>query len=304
MKIFNSPSVQKTKNQFRRYLKAQSTLHHWMGWGQLKDFGFFVPYSYKEKIRTPDENDSISWIEQKLLKEEEKYLGLIEDSQHYKDQFRSFETADPSNVNTPRFNQSWFPGADGAMAYTLVRKLKPSKVIEVGSGHSTRWLRKAAQDEGINTFIHSIDPVPRREIDNICDDITRSSVTDVDSSFFDQLKSGDFLFIDCSHIAMPGSDVDMLFTQVLPRLPKGVIIHVHDIFLPFGYPNHWHWRGYNEQMLVLALLGTPNAYEILWPSYWMAKRHRSNLEQNNIKLNPGAIETSFWLKKECDSAII
>ena len=68
--------------------------------------------------------------------------------------------------------------------------------------------------------------------------------------------AGDVLFIDSSHILMPGSDVDLLLNRVLPRLPAGVLIHIHDIFLPFDYPPVWGWRAYNEQQGVLPLLAT------------------------------------------------
>ena len=80
-------------------------------------------------------------------------------------------------------------------------------------------------------------------------------------------RSGDILFIDSSHIAMPGTDVDRLFLDVLPRLAGGTLVHIHDITLPDAYPEIWDWRGYNEQMLVGALL-QGGGYELVFASHY------------------------------------
>ena len=148
----------------------------------------------------------------------------------------------------------------------MVRTLKPQKIIEVGSGHSTRFMAQAIKDEALSTHLHSIDPQPRREIDQICSKITRATVEGVSLDVFKKLSAEDILFVDCSHIAMPGSDVDYLFTRVFPELAPGVVIHVHDIFLPNGYPKKWSWRSYNEQNFLLAMLSGGDRYETLFPS--------------------------------------
>ena len=98
-----------------------------------------------------------------------------------------------------------------------------------------------------------------------------STVQSAPLELFDRLGRGDVLFIDSSHILMPGSDVDLLFNRILPRLPAGVIVHIHDIFLPFDYPPIWGWRAYNEQLGALPLL-TTGAYVPLFSSVWAQQR--------------------------------
>jgi hypothetical protein len=95
---------------------------------------------------------------------------------------------------------------------------------------------------------------------------------------------------------MPGTDVDRLFLDVLPRLPAGVLLHVHDVFLPDGYPPQWAWRGYNEQLLVAALL--QGAYDLVFASRYVAAHRPEWLGPvARLPLRPGAFETSLWLRK-------
>jgi hypothetical protein len=118
-------------------------------------------------------------------------------------------------------------------------------------------------------------------------------------SVFDGLKPGDVLFIDSSHILMPGSDVDLLLNRVLPRLPAGTLIHIHDIFLPFDYPPAWGWRAYNEQQGVLPLL-TTGAFVPLFSSVWATQRLGQRLARSavaSLPQPPEAIATSLWLEK-------
>src|SRR5215207_1038846 len=107
------------------------------------------------------------------------------------------------------------------------------------------------------------------------------------------------VFIDSSHVAMPGTDVDRLFLDGIPRLRGGILVHVHDVFLPDRYPQNWAWRGYNEQLLVGALL-QGDAFEIVFSSHWVATRRPDWLRQGvlgKLALPPGAFETSLWMRK-------
>lgn len=214
----------------------------------------------------------------------------------FNDRFGDFHAEDPHNRNRPRFNQQWFAGLDAVMAYALVRLEQAERIVEVGSGHSTRFLRQAIVDSGAQTRLHSIDPAPRREIDEICDEVTRAKVESVSPDVFTDLHSGDVLFIDASHIAMPGTDVDFLFTQVLPLLQPGVRVHIHDVFLPYGYPGVWAGRGYNEQLMVAALLAGGSRFKILCPNAWLRRCHADSLRELNAPLTPGAHESSLWLE--------
>ena len=178
-----------------------------------------------------------------------------------------------------------------------MRERKPQRVIEVGSGHSTRVLAKAMGGMG---EILAIDPAPRADIAGLPGvRVVPSTVQAAPAELFDGLKAGDVLFMDSSHILMPGSDVDLLLNRVLPRLPAGVLVHIHDIFLPFDYPPIWGWRAYNEQQGVLPLL-TTGAYEPLFSSVWAQQRLADRLERSVVARLPRpseALSTSLWLAK-------
>lgn len=194
-------------------------------------------------------------------------------------------------------DQSWFPSLDAAVAYALMRERKPQRLIEVGSGHSTRVLAKALGGMG---EILAIDPAPRADIAGLPGvQIVPSTVQAAPPDLFNRLSRGDVLFIDSSHILMPGSDVDLLLNRVLPRLPAGVIVHIHDIFLPFDYPPIWGWRAYNEQQGVLPLMAT-GAYQPLFSSVWARQRFAERLTQSVVARLPmpqEAMSTSLWLEK-------
>jgi hypothetical protein len=180
----------------------------------------------------------------------------------------------------------------------MVRKHKPSRIIEVGSGHSTRFMMQAIKDEGLNCEFTAIDPAPRADIASLPITIHNQIVQNVDTALFDQLQSGDILFIDSSHIAMPGSDVDHLFLNILPILPKGVLLHIHDIALPYAYPKSWEWRGYNEQQIVAPLL--LSGYDILFSSAYSSRHMQDEISAHglqNLPISDIAFETSLWLEK-------
>ena len=161
---------------------------------------------------------------------------------------------DGQGPDKARWEQDWFPRLDAASAYTMVRRFKPKRIIEVGSGHSTRFLYRAVVDGALSTDITSIDPAPRASISALPITLHQSTLQDVDLNIFNALKSGDFLCVDSSHILMPGTDVDIIINHILGNLPSRVIVFFHDIFLPYPYPQSWDWRGYNEQNAVSALL--------------------------------------------------
>ena len=181
----------------------------------------------------------------------------------------------------------------------MVRRFRPRRIVEVGSGHSTRFLARAAADGAIGTQLTAIDPAPRATLAGLAIDLLRVRVQDAGNAPFTRLAEGDFLVIDSSHKMAPGSDVQLLIRQVLPALPSGVYVHFHDIFLPGDYPESWAWRKYSEQPAVAALL-SGGGYSILFASAWVLA-HRGHLLQagvlSRLPLVPGAIESSLWLQK-------
>ncbi|MFE1598295.1 class I SAM-dependent methyltransferase [Methylobacterium sp. ID0610] len=198
-----------------------------------------------------------------------------------------------------RFTQDWFPRLDAAIAYALVRQERPRRIIEIGSGHSTRFMAQAVADGGLPTAITCIDPQPRAPLPaspRLRHEARLFGPGDVAGAA--ALERGDILFIDSSHVAMPGTDVDRLLLDVLPRLAPGVLVHLHDVFLPDAYPLEWAWRGYNEQVAVGALI-QGGAFALDFASRYVATR-TGWLDAGplaGLPLVPGAFETSLWLRK-------
>jgi hypothetical protein len=196
----------------------------------------------------------------------------------------------------PRWNQDWFPRLDAAAAYALVRSTRPRRIVEVGSGHSTRFMARAVADGKLDTRITAIDPSPRASIASLNVQWIRMPVQRV--AAFPALGEGDILFIDSSHQLKPGSDVDFLMNAVVPLLPAGVRVHFHDIFLPDDYPPAWGWRRYNEQAAVASLIQN-DVFKVDFASHATVtlepERIRGVLER--LPLMPGAVESSLWLTR-------
>jgi len=198
----------------------------------------------------------------------------------------------------PRWTQDWFPRLDAATAYAMTRQLRPRRIVEVGTGHSTRFFCQAVKDGMLDTRILSIDPEPRAGqadfpwLQRMVVPVQRAG-TDA----FRDLGPGDILSIDSSHVLMSGSDVDFLMNAVFPILPAGVRVHMHDMFLPDPYPDSWAWRGYNEQSAA-ALLIHQAGWRIEFSSRYAITRLGGSVARSAVDvlpLLPGAFETSLWL---------
>lgn len=203
--------------------------------------------------------------------EYEKYLN---DFLIYTTIFQTIKTSDKGPGETePFYNNGFLPGLDIAALYSFIRILKPAKYIEIGSGNSTKVARKAVNDANLKTQIISIDPFPRASIDNLADKIIREPAENIENySFLDDLSENDILFIDNSHRCLPNSDVMVCFLELLPRLKKGVVVHIHDVFLPYDYPQDMCDRFYSEQyMLAASLLANKDKFEIMMPNFFVSQ---------------------------------
>ena len=202
----------------------------------------------------------------------------------------------------PRWINGWLPGLDTAMLYALLRDRNPRIYLEVGSGHSTRVARRAVEDGRLRTRIVSIDPEPRAVCDQLCDEVLRQPLEDVDLAVFERLGSSDVCFIDNSHCAYQNSDVAVSFLEVIPRLASGVLLGIHDIFLPDDYPLAWADRWYNEQYVLAAfLLGGGGRTSVEFPAWFVAgdARHGQALEALWAAPEFAGVErhgNGFWLR--------
>jgi hypothetical protein len=203
---------------------------------------------------------------------------------------------------TPFWLNTWFPPLDGMALTGMLRDLNPARFVEVGSGVSTKFARRAVEMYGLRTRLTSIDPQPRNEIDRICDHVIRRPLEQCRMEMFEALEPGDIFFLDSSHRAFQGSDVTVFFLEILPRLKPGVIVHIHDIYLPFDYIAGHLFRQWNEQyLLATALLFGPDRFEILFPG-WFIGRDPELAAQAGAMLRKGPLAeldlygASFWMR--------
>jgi predicted O-methyltransferase YrrM len=181
----------------------------------------------------------------------------------------------------------------------MVRRHDPARIVEVGSGHSTRFLARAVSDGALKTRITAIDPMPRASLEGLPIELLSTPVQTAGRAPFENLRAGDFLFVDSSQQCRPGSDVEFIFEQILPALPRGAFVHFHDIFLPGAYPEQWSWRRYNEQPLVAALIAG-GGYSVEFSSAWIIACRPEGLSNGvlaRLPLLPGALESSIWLRR-------
>ena len=177
-------------------------------------------------------------------------------------------------TRNPQF--SWL---DARLLFVMLRHVAPARIVEVGSGFSTLLLADVNRRFlGGRTHVTCIEPYPPRFLERPIPGVARmirDKVQSVPSEVFTTLGRGDILFIDSSHVSKTGSDVNTLYFDVLPLLAPGVLIHAHDVFLPYEYPEEWvvrEGRSWNEQYLLRALLMYSTAFRFLFGSWNAFKR--------------------------------
>ncbi len=253
--------------------------------------GFFTPYRYACSVQPLGTNPA---IDAAFRAAEPSFRVVLDEIDIHGERLASFDGPPPE----PRWGQSWFPRLDGAAAYALVRRNAPGRIVEVGSGHSTRMLARAATDAGAGTRITCIDPAPRAALRGLEVEWRERVLSEADLPLFEALEAGDIAFFDSSHILWPGTDVDMMLNRILPVLAFGVLVHIHDILLPDPYPPAWEWRGYTEQTgLAGWLMG--GAFEPVFSSHYALTRMDAAARPGiaGLALAQGAFETSLWLRR-------
>jgi Methyltransferase domain len=204
------------------------------------------------------------------------------------------------------WNNPAFGPMDGMVYYAVIREFKPTLVIEVGSGFSTLLALRAAVRNG-STRVRCIEPYPTPQLRagiTPPGELIERRVQDVPLTHFDALEAGDILFIDSTHVSKTGSDVNYLLLRVLPRLKPGVLIHIHDMFIPYEYPREWvvdkkiFW---NEQYMVMAMLLFGNRFDVLLMHHFL--EHEEHAELEAIFPSVAAVGGgSIWLRKRDGAA--
>ncbi len=197
----------------------------------------------------------------------------------------------------PHLSNDFVPVLDALVLYSFLTSSNPGHYFEIGSGESTKFARRAIRDSGLRTRITSIDPFPRSRINTICDVVVRRPVEEIDLNLFEKLEADDILFVDGSHRVFQNSDVTVCFLDILPLLKPGVLVHFHDIVLPWDYSQEYGGqRYYSEQYLLAAfILAEGNRFEIVMPNFFVSHKpqFRGILEQLNIGRPSGS---SFWIR--------
>lgn len=202
------------------------------------------------------------------------------------------------------FNNDLFDGTDALVAYCMVRHFQPRLIIEIGGGYSSLISGQAASKNGDSSLI-CVEPFP---LDFLVKgfpglrSLIEKKVEDIEFEFFSQLKAGDILFIDSSHTVKIGGDVNYLFLEVIPRLNPGVIVHVHDINLPFDYRRDWvmnKLRFWTEQYLVQAFLAFNSDFEVLVANSYLGSRYLEDFKATFPK-SPWWGGGSLWMRRKAE----
>ncbi|WP_214414363.1 class I SAM-dependent methyltransferase [Sphaerisporangium fuscum] len=202
---------------------------------------------------------------------------------------------------TPYWDNGWLPPLDALALYGFLTRENPRRYVEIGSGNSTKFARRAIRDHGLRTHITSIDPAPRAHVDALCDVSIRLPLERVHPKVLGDLEPGDVVFLDGSHRVLMGSDVTVFFFEILPLLRPGVLVQLHDIMLPSDYPPEWRWRHYSEQYLLAAfLLADPARFEVEMPNAFVHGDERLRGLVAPLWDRLGVVEpyrpASFWMR--------
>ena len=230
-------------------------------------------------------------------------LALLESFGAYQDEIPFSEGPTPGLRY--QFDNPYFSYGDAVVLYSMLRHRQPLRIVEVGSGFSSAVMLDTNErfcDRRIRLAF--IDPYPERllsllsEDDSARHEVISDVVQNVPMERFTSLGAGDVLFIDSSHVAKVGSDVVHLVTAVLPRLRKGVVIHFHDVFWPFEYPETWirGGRAWNEDYFLKAFLQFNTSFKLLFFNSYIATHHAAAAERHLplFMKNPGG---GLWIEK-------
>jgi len=220
----------------------------------------------------------------------------------FRDEYGQFAAEPSGEENRFHLGNQLFDDVDALVAYCMVRHFQPRLIIEVGSGFSSLLLGDAVAKNTGSSLI-CIEPFPREFLRKGfpgLQSLREQKVQDIELDFFAQLESNDILFIDSSHTVKIGGDVNYLFLEVLPRLKPGVIVHVHDIFLPFEYRLDWvldEFRFWTEQYLLQAFLTFNSEFEVLMANNYLNQYHEEELKVAFPDLSSWG-GGSFWMRRK------
>jgi hypothetical protein len=283
-------------------MKIKSVFNKIFRPGKLVNDGYVINIDYPifPKVRYTSENPHA--VLHKLFEANEAvYYSYLEKFAAYKKNLATIPL-DIVTVNEPYWNNGWVERLDALSLYCMPVINNANVYFEVGSGNSTKFVRKAVNDFGLKTQEISLDPHPRAEIDKLCDKIYRQPLEDFDTNVItDMLYPGDILMIDNSHRGFQNSDVTVFFLDILPNIRKGVLLYIDDIFLPYDYPEKWLKRFYNEQYFLANTILSGNSLEVILPAHYCERSPviKPRIDALCDSVTPGinGMSNGIWLKK-------
>jgi predicted O-methyltransferase YrrM len=290
-------------------------------WLQVGSFNFWQKYGYHvmrvhyysaipdtSKLGDKEYNRVSELVGLRLRKDEQLEL-LKKFIDKYRKEYDLFPDQPAKDAWIFHTNQTTFRYVDAQALYCFVREFAPKKMIEIGSGYSTMISAQAIRQNKLDNpsydcDFRAIEPYPNPIIKAGfpgLNGLIDQPVQDVPLETFTSLGENDILFIDSTHTVKLAGDVNYEFLEILPRLKKGVIVHVHDIFLPYEYPRNWaedahlFWA---EQYLVHAFLLHNDSFEILWMSHYLHRTHSGLLKDSMKYYDPNSpFVGSLWMRK-------
>lgn len=238
---------------------------------------------------------------------EKEQLNMLYEFLEYKDEYNQIPFKKTPDLRKYYFENSYFEKIDAEILYCMIRKNKPRNLIEIGSGYSTLLSAQALvknSEEGADCFFTAIEPYPNNVLKEGFPGLSKlvgKKAQDMGIDYFNILGDGDILFIDSSHVLKIGSDVQYELQEIMPRLRKGVLVHFHDIFLPWEYPKKWvkekHFF-WTEQYLLQSFLTFNDRFKVIWAGNYMCRTHPGAIAKvfghhDPLTSNPG----SFWIKR-------
>jgi hypothetical protein len=261
-----------------------------------------VDYPYRAEIRYGAGRPAHPELAELIGRGRGRYRDFLTELGDLQPDFADVPLGGTYETPTPFWLNAWFSPLDAIALTGMLRAHNPARLVEIGSGVSTKYARRAVQRYGLRTRLTSIDPQPRNEVDRLCDQVIRQPLERCRMEMFEDLGPGDIFFLDSSHRAFQGSDVTVFFLEILPRLKPGVIVHIHDIYLPYDYISGHVPRLWNEQyLLATALLFGAPRFEILFPSWFVGRDPELSAHANALLRRGPMAEldlygASFWMR--------
>lgn len=261
---------------------------------------YYEPFFSKKDLQIPlDQERSLIGIDWNIKEQ----LDLL-NSFSFNEEFRDISNEYKDDLSF-HFNNNSFCSGDAEYWYNIIRLKQPKKIIEIGSGHSTKMAQKAILknkelNPGYNCNHICIEPYEMPWLEKLNVKVIRERVEKIDVNFFKSLEEGDILFIDSSHIIKPQGDVLFEYFEILPILNKGVIVHIHDIFSPRNYLKEWildTYRFWNEQYLLEAFLNSNKNWRIIGSVNYLKHNFYKELFSKCPRLTPDREPGSFYIVK-------